>query len=453
VANTLYYFFSLPHSSRRASSGGRSCAAAMCEYWKSVPMWRCPYCKCNIQDTKASRAFHEGGKRHKEALERHHTLLGIKGLQRDQAKDALDRELKHIEAAALASYMAHDLNGVLHSVPEKDIKALLRRGRPLEEEFSRVTTNTSSMPAYGTKEYAEWYRSSKQFHHSQGDEKAMAHIVAPPERYTESYRSADSYGKGGDKGSGGGKGGKGNGKGFDPGARDRASPAAGGPRPKPPRPPDSPTAESLRPPRPPPPAAPPPPPLSPPLNRANDNDDDDLESFDSDDRGEGLRIGDWTTVAVRPVAAQRTGSGDEGPSEGDEEELPDSCDEANQRTAFDNLRFNFSRQPDTSGRHGGEATGFRVTTYANVSVAAEETPRRFGSGHLKAEPAAASSPAALHSLLTPLSETVRRPVKLEAPLKLELEGDYGPSAKRKEPEGLFPSRARKQFRRRTEDED
>lgn len=30
-----------------------------------------------------------------------------------------------------------------------------------------------------------------------------------------------------------------------------------------------------------------------------------LESFDSDDRGEGLRIGDWTTVAVRPVAAQR----------------------------------------------------------------------------------------------------------------------------------------------------
>lgn len=26
-----------------------------CEYWKSVPMWRCPYCKCNIQDTKAVR--------------------------------------------------------------------------------------------------------------------------------------------------------------------------------------------------------------------------------------------------------------------------------------------------------------------------------------------------------------------------------------------------------------
>ncbi|KAJ3295370.1 hypothetical protein HK104_002747, partial [Borealophlyctis nickersoniae] len=41
----------------------------MSERWVSNKKYYCSYCKIYIQDNKASRNIHEGGKKHKEAVE------------------------------------------------------------------------------------------------------------------------------------------------------------------------------------------------------------------------------------------------------------------------------------------------------------------------------------------------------------------------------------------------
>ena len=66
-------------------------------------MWRCPYCKCNIQDTAAARKFHESGKRHKEAVEQYMLEMRVKNYQRQMARDEVEDELKKIEVCSPTS--------------------------------------------------------------------------------------------------------------------------------------------------------------------------------------------------------------------------------------------------------------------------------------------------------------------------------------------------------------
>ena len=69
---------------------------------------------------------------------------------RDTTMDPGRRSLLQVgvEQAALASYMAHDLNGALHSVPEKEVKALPHKGRPLQcvPGFLRLRSHIEPMP-------------------------------------------------------------------------------------------------------------------------------------------------------------------------------------------------------------------------------------------------------------------------------------------------------------------
>ncbi len=75
----------------------------MTEYWVSRKKWRCPYCDIVINDDVPSRQQHENGLRHKGAVER--ALKGHYKKSFTERKDKQDaeKEMKRIEAAALAA--------------------------------------------------------------------------------------------------------------------------------------------------------------------------------------------------------------------------------------------------------------------------------------------------------------------------------------------------------------
>eukprot|EP00667_Euglena_gracilis_P011334 EG_transcript_11576 len=413
----------------------------MCEYWKSVPMWRCPYCKCNIQDTKAARQFHENGRRHKEAVEKHMLLTGIKGLQRQKAQTDVERELKIIEAAALSSYMTHDLNGVLESVPETEIKVLPQVGKPLSERYQTVSSTTSANPEYGTPEYTQWYFAWRQYYMSQGEEKAMLHIPAPPEGTAPHQRQPNGQPPGQHGGSKGSKGGPPRPKGQ---SQPRRSPHS--PRPDDPA---SPTAVPRQPTSPVP--APPP--------QRFEEDDDELESCDVGDDSFGPQFSAWSTVAVRPLRPPSSSSPNENESAGEEEaeeepedELSDSCEEENGgRDGYRGLSFNFSRQPQA--RPNGAQTGFRVATYTKEEVTAVAQPV----ASVKLEPLETDA-AALARQLVPLSEQrgkLGRIIKPEATgMKGEREDEgVAPAGLKRSAPVQFACRGKRQYRRRGDDDE
>eukprot|EP00668_Euglena_longa_P038458 GGOE01049466.1.p1 GENE.GGOE01049466.1~~GGOE01049466.1.p1 ORF type:complete len:422 (-),score=98.88 GGOE01049466.1:152-1357(-) len=399
----------------------------MCDYWKSVPMWRCPYCKCNIQDTKAARQFHENGRRHKETVERHMLLMGIKGLQRQKAQTDVERELRIIEAAALSSYMTHDLNGVLECVPEKDIKALPQVGKSLREQYQTVSSTTSANPEYGTPEYTQWYHAWKQYYTSQGQEKAIAHIPAPPEACSPRSPS--------------------NGQKFSPTGAPAKSKGQSQPR----RPPKSPKADPRAPSHPGAPSAAEStssPAVVP--QQRNYEEDDQLESCDVGDDSCGPLFSAWSTVAVRPLCSSTAApnhNDSSGEEEAEEEELPDSCEEENGGPGgYRSLSFNFSKRPEATS--GSAQTGFRVTTYVKEEAPA---PTQSVASLLQAQAVDAET---LARHLVPLSERRERPVKLEATgLKEELEDErISPAGLKRPAPQQFASRGKRQYRRRGDEE-
>lgn len=75
----------------------------MSEYWISQGRRMCTYCKCWTADNKASIAFHEQGKNHKENVKRKLDELRKKGLEDARSKASESSEMEKIEKAALAS--------------------------------------------------------------------------------------------------------------------------------------------------------------------------------------------------------------------------------------------------------------------------------------------------------------------------------------------------------------
>ncbi|XP_066137714.1 WW domain-binding protein 4-like isoform X2 [Euwallacea fornicatus] len=76
----------------------------MADYWKSQDRKYCDFCKCWITDNKASRDFHENGRRHKENVKKR-----LKNIIRDSAKtqketQKVDVSIRAMEAAALEAY-------------------------------------------------------------------------------------------------------------------------------------------------------------------------------------------------------------------------------------------------------------------------------------------------------------------------------------------------------------
>ncbi|KAL5255298.1 hypothetical protein ACHWQZ_G014639 [Mnemiopsis leidyi] len=77
----------------------------MAEYWKSQPRKFCPQCKCWIADNKISREFHEGGKKHKEAVAIQLKEARKRGAAVMREKDELAEALVAIEKKAKLAVM------------------------------------------------------------------------------------------------------------------------------------------------------------------------------------------------------------------------------------------------------------------------------------------------------------------------------------------------------------
>lgn len=107
----------------------------MTEYWKSQGNHFCKYCKCWISDNKVSRSIHEGGVRHKEAVEE--KLSEIRRKQAAEVKTAKDEThfLKKMEEAALRDYKKKDIK------ENRDFTAKLYNNEDLpdiEEKYENI---------------------------------------------------------------------------------------------------------------------------------------------------------------------------------------------------------------------------------------------------------------------------------------------------------------------------
>lgn len=76
----------------------------MSEYWVSQGRKMCTYCKCWTADNKASIAFHEQGKKHKEMVKLKLDELRKKGLEDARNKSAEADTMAAIERAAMESF-------------------------------------------------------------------------------------------------------------------------------------------------------------------------------------------------------------------------------------------------------------------------------------------------------------------------------------------------------------
>lgn len=99
------------------------------EYWKSNARVFCDFCKCWYADNKPvseylhksfleciihfcqlqSKAFHEGGKKHKEAVAQRLHDINKRSVKEERAKDKFNAQLRQMEDAAMKAY-ADDLS-------------------------------------------------------------------------------------------------------------------------------------------------------------------------------------------------------------------------------------------------------------------------------------------------------------------------------------------------------
>ena len=301
--------------------------------------------------------------------------------------------LRHVvaQAAALKSYRAHDAPDGGHSLPEA---AEAKKDKALTKAMASVSVGKSSTPEYGTKEYAEWYYAWQRYYASQGNEKAMAHVVAPKEKQDLMSRKAHAKIE-----------------------KEMAATVAaerakqGAPRP---------AAEE----------------------EEEEEDDGGLESCKVGRGAPGPAMGAWSTVAVRRV--EPAGS----PLE---EEAEESDDDENADSNFRSLSFNFSKKPPLDGRSGG--TGFRVRTWSSVKLEAACRPSQV-KVELGAQGLAVSGGSAATALMQIKQEFDEERASAggggAAP---QGSASSGAGFKRKADFGGSQSKGKRQFRRKTDDDD
>lgn len=81
----------------------------MTEYWKSQAKKFCDFCKCWISDNKASRTFHENGRRHQQAVENRLYEIKRKGGKDERKASMQDKWLQEMEHKAMNDYRKKDL--------------------------------------------------------------------------------------------------------------------------------------------------------------------------------------------------------------------------------------------------------------------------------------------------------------------------------------------------------
>lgn len=76
----------------------------MTEFWVSKARYWCKFCKCWMSDNKSSRAKHDNGERHKEAVQTWMRENRDRRRAESKEKAELEREMKEIERAARAAF-------------------------------------------------------------------------------------------------------------------------------------------------------------------------------------------------------------------------------------------------------------------------------------------------------------------------------------------------------------
>ncbi|CAG0883995.1 unnamed protein product [Cyprideis torosa] len=74
----------------------------MSEYWVSQQRRFCEFCNCWMADNKISIQLHEGGKRHKDAVEKKLRDMRKKNRKEDKEKASFEAHMARIEEEALA---------------------------------------------------------------------------------------------------------------------------------------------------------------------------------------------------------------------------------------------------------------------------------------------------------------------------------------------------------------
>lgn len=109
----------------------------MADYWKSTGKWYCELCKCWTGDNKASREFHERGKRHAEAKKR--KIIEAKrdaiGKRKQDEKDT--RMFAKMEKDALAAVQKDLATG---SVGRGDMKKIAAAQSGSQDESTGIDT-------------------------------------------------------------------------------------------------------------------------------------------------------------------------------------------------------------------------------------------------------------------------------------------------------------------------
>ncbi|KAL3906588.1 MAG: hypothetical protein SGPRY_010495, partial [Prymnesium sp.] len=82
------------------------------EYWVSQERHWCEYCRIFINGTKASIAFHENGKKHKEIVELFLRDMRKRGRERRVERDETAREIARIEREAAKQHQREDKMGM-----------------------------------------------------------------------------------------------------------------------------------------------------------------------------------------------------------------------------------------------------------------------------------------------------------------------------------------------------
>ncbi|XP_073949439.1 WW domain-binding protein 4 [Choristoneura fumiferana] len=109
----------------------------MTEYWKSQARKYCEFCKCWFADNKVSISFHEGGKRHKENVQKHISTITKKSTKEFKQKEKIDDDLKKMEAAAMAAYLKDVQNNA--DLTSQSINNMLGESSTSEKDTDSIT--------------------------------------------------------------------------------------------------------------------------------------------------------------------------------------------------------------------------------------------------------------------------------------------------------------------------
>ncbi|XP_038215012.1 WW domain-binding protein 4 [Zerene cesonia] len=118
----------------------------MTEYWKSQARKYCEFCKCWLADNKVSISFHENGKRHKESVKKHISLISKKSAKEFKVKEKQDDDIKKMEEAAMSAYLKDVQNNA--DLTSKNINEMLGQSGNSSQDIVVTASGLTAEPIW-----------------------------------------------------------------------------------------------------------------------------------------------------------------------------------------------------------------------------------------------------------------------------------------------------------------